>query len=106
MVRGTSGRVLPGATVTLINALTNTSRATQTSGRGDYDFNSLKAGMYTVKVEAKGFTPCIFKIGLAPWTRARVDAKMDAGDAAQITESQASEPAFSNSDPCSGPRTH
>jgi uncharacterized protein (TIGR03435 family) len=81
----TSGKALPGATVTLMNASKNTSQTTQTSGRGDYDFNSLKAGMYTVKVKAKGFKPGMFKVGLAAWDRARVDAKMEAGDAAQTT---------------------
>ncbi|HEY2973514.1 MAG TPA: TonB-dependent receptor [Pyrinomonadaceae bacterium] len=58
-VRGTvtdpQGNVVPGATVTLTNVGTNTSRTTTTSDVGAYNFDFVPPGDYRVEVEAKGF---------------------------------------------------
>jgi hypothetical protein len=90
-VTDSSGGVLPGATVTLTNTGTNISQTAQTSGGGEYIFNLVQVGTYTVKVEEKGFK--IYtqaNLTLASGDRARVDAKLEVGDVTQTVEVQAS----------------
>lgn len=62
-VRGTvtdqQGNLVAGATVTLINVGTNTSRTTTTSDVGIYSFDFVPPGDYRVEVEAKGFKKSI-----------------------------------------------
>jgi hypothetical protein len=50
-----SGQVLPGATVTLTNEATQTSRTLTTNERGDFTFRAVQPGTYTVAVELAGF---------------------------------------------------
>src|SRR5262245_21584212 len=50
-----SGQVLPGATVTLTNEATQTSRTLTTTERGDFTFRAVQPGTYTVSVELAGF---------------------------------------------------
>src|SRR5215469_4090526 len=58
-VRGTvtdpSGRVVPGATVTLTNVSTNAVRTTTTTDAGTYVFDFIKPATYNVVIEVKGF---------------------------------------------------
>src|ERR1700722_19237052 len=54
-VTDSSGGVLPGATVTLTNTGTNIALTTQTTAAGEFIFNLVQIGTYTVKVEEKGF---------------------------------------------------
>jgi hypothetical protein len=59
-IRGTvtdsSGGVIPGATVTVTDALTNTARETRTNSRGIYEMFGLKPGTYTVVIAAAGMS--------------------------------------------------
>jgi len=50
-----TGLVVPGATVTLLNADTGVSQNAVTTAAGYYRFPSLPAGAYSVKVELQGF---------------------------------------------------
>src|SRR5262245_46228342 len=58
-VRGTvsdpQGNVVSGATVTLIDAAKNTSRAATSEDNGTYRFELVPVGDYRLEVEAKGF---------------------------------------------------
>ena len=89
-VTDASDAVVPGATVTITNIGTSASQTAVTSGTGEYIFNLLQVGTYTLKVEAKGFktfrTP---SISLSSADRARVDAKLEVGDVTQTVEVQA-----------------
>src|SRR5579863_611766 len=64
VVTDAAGAVVPGATVTLTNTSEGTERSVRTNGTGDYQFLDVKAGRYTVAVEAEGF---------ARWTAAGVN---------------------------------
>jgi len=59
-VRGTvkdpSGGVVPNATVTITDPRTNTNTTVQTTGEGEYQFNNLLVGDYTVTVTAPSFS--------------------------------------------------
>jgi hypothetical protein len=49
------GQVLPGATITLTNENTKTTRTTVSDARGDFRFTTLVPGNYAVKAEMQGF---------------------------------------------------
>jgi carboxypeptidase family protein/TonB-dependent receptor-like protein len=57
-IRGTvtdsTGAVIPGATVTVTDTLTNTERETRTNSQGNYEMVGLKAGTYRVAITAAG----------------------------------------------------
>jgi hypothetical protein len=54
-VTDTTGAVVPGATVTLVNEATKFSRDAQTDAQGNYFFATVDQGNYTVKVDISGF---------------------------------------------------
>ena len=54
-VTDASGAVIPGANVTLSNDNTNVSSTTHTSAAGQYLFDFVLPGMYTLTVESEGF---------------------------------------------------
>src|ERR1044071_1903177 len=78
-VTDTSGAVLPGATVTITNDGTGDMRTAPTNEAGDYVFNLLPIGAYTVKVELSGFSPQVARLTLSAGDRARFDAKLQLG---------------------------
>src|SRR5207237_10122029 len=49
------GQVIPGATVTVINELTNDPRAVVTSANGTFQVTNLAPGTYTARVEMQNF---------------------------------------------------
>ncbi len=83
-VRDPSGSVLPGASVTLINMGTSATAKTQTDAKGDYSFQNVDAGAYTIEVDAAGFNKGVYS-GLVLQAREvqRVDAKLTVGNVAQ-----------------------
>ncbi len=54
-VADSSGGVLPGATVTLVNELSADTRNSVTNDQGNFVFAAVPAGTYSVKVELSGF---------------------------------------------------
>ena len=55
VVTDPSGAVVPGAAVTLTNEATKVSFTTETTSTGQYVFESVQVGVYTVGVERQGF---------------------------------------------------
>src|SRR5688500_4981104 len=53
------GSVVPGAVVTLINEATQSSLTTETGSSGNYVFDSIQVGKYTVSVEKQGFKKAV-----------------------------------------------
>ena len=50
-----TGAVVPGAKVAIENKKTNAKATATTSGKGEYQFNDLLPGEYTLTVEASSF---------------------------------------------------
>lgn len=50
-----SGSVIPGATVTLVNEQTNSTRNVATNEDGRFVFTAVQPGVYTIKIEREGF---------------------------------------------------
>ena len=78
-VTDASGAVLPGVTVTVENVGTHETRVAPTGASGDYTFNVLPIGRYTVKIELQGFSTQNASLVLAAGDRARLDVKMQVG---------------------------
>ena len=54
-VTDSSGAVIPGATITIVNLATNANRATQSSSGGEFSVAALAPGAYSARIEAAGF---------------------------------------------------
>ena len=66
--------VIPGATVSLSNAQSKAVISTFTNDRGEYKFDGLEAGTYSLRVEASGFAPSdLPNITLRPSDENRID---------------------------------
>ena len=78
-VTDTSGGVLPGATITIVNTGTNDTRSITSNETGDYIFNLLPIGTYTVTIELQGFGKQTSTVMVSSGDRLRVDAKLAPG---------------------------
>ncbi|MPY90246.1 MAG: hypothetical protein GEU99_20270 [Luteitalea sp.] len=58
-VQDTTGAVLPGVTVTIVNQATAVNRHQVTNAAGDYSFQALRPGTYTIRAELEGFRPAV-----------------------------------------------
>ncbi len=54
-VADSTGAIIPGANVTVLNVDTHDKRTAQSNASGDYSFNLLQPGHYSVTVQATGF---------------------------------------------------
>ena len=92
-VTDSSGAELPNATVTLRNLGTNDTRTSKTNGSGDYSFNLLKPGRYSVRVEAQGFkTSTTENLSVEAGDRARADARLEIGASTETISVEAQTP--------------
>jgi hypothetical protein len=80
VIRDTSGGVLPGVTVTLLNVNTGISSTKVTDDHGAYEFFTVRVGTYTVKADLSGFTPReIPNVKVDVGARQRVDVTLGVG---------------------------
>ncbi|HEX7315290.1 MAG TPA: carboxypeptidase regulatory-like domain-containing protein [Pyrinomonadaceae bacterium] len=90
VVTDPSGAVVPGAAVTLRNEATKVSFTTETTSTGQYVFESVQVGVYTVEVERQGF-----KKFSSPGNQvnvnqpATVDVQLEVGNIADVVTVQA-----------------
>jgi len=85
LVTDPSGAVVPGAHVTLVNTRTGVQTVTATNPAGEYLFEFLSPGAYTVEVRAAGFkTFTRENITLELARQLRIDVPVEPG---QVTES-------------------
>jgi Carboxypeptidase regulatory-like domain/TonB dependent receptor-like, beta-barrel len=86
-VTDSAGAVLPNATVTVLNRGTNQMRVTKTSDTGDFTVTLLPVGNYSVTVESVGFkTFAVPMMSLSGGDRARVNAKLEVGQASETVQ--------------------
>jgi hypothetical protein len=69
-IKDQQSAVVAGASVTLTNPETNFTRTTTSNDSGQFAFEGLQPGVYTVEVEAKGFKRLFSRRSL-PWFRSR-----------------------------------
>src|ERR1700742_3950540 len=58
-IRDSSGAVVSEAAVSATNTATGLTERVTTAGDGDYEFPSLRTGVYTIAATAKGFAQAI-----------------------------------------------
>ena len=77
-----NGQIIKFATVTLTNTETNEQRNTGTGSDGEYIFDSLQAGTYTLKIDAQGFaTQQVTNIVINDVDENRMDQTLSIGEA-------------------------
>jgi hypothetical protein len=90
-----SNAVVGGATVTITNVSTNVRRTVSTNSAGIYSAPSLPPGPYSVQVSFRGFRNAVrSNLDLQVDQIARVDFKLEVGDAAQSVEVSAVAPSL------------
>jgi len=87
-IRGTikdpQGSVVAGATVTLTNAETNSSRNTTSNESGQFAFEGIQPGVYKIDVEAKGFKKsALTNVNALVSKPVDLDVPMEIGDLTQ-----------------------
>lgn len=82
-----SGAVIPNATVTIKNLSTGIKSSTKSNGSGDFVFNLLPPGHYSVVIEANGFKKAEYAdITVAAGDRARENGVMQTGAVEETVE--------------------
>ena len=93
VVEDPTSAVVPGATVTLTNQGTNRSATFQTDSTGVFRFVNQNPGLYTVKVEAKGFKAYVNRdLEVTVGATQRVNVKLELGQETQTVTVEASAP--------------
>jgi hypothetical protein len=86
-VKDSSGAVVPGSTLVLTNAATRVSATAHTNGDGQYQFNALIPGIYSVKASAAGFQSELqVNIQIDVQSRPSVDFTLKVGVASETVE--------------------
>jgi hypothetical protein len=92
-VRDASGAPVPNAAVFLNNKATNQALDTKTNGAGEYQFNSLHPGVYSIKASVVGFTAQEFTdVQVDVQSRISRDFSLQVGNVTQTLEVQSTAP--------------
>jgi len=86
-IHDASGAVIPGAGVTATNVATGIVSKATSNATGDYEFPSLRVGVYSVKAEASGFSAAIAEnIAVSVAVRTRIDLSLKIGGSESTVE--------------------
>ena len=83
---------LPGVTVSIENEGAGDARTAPTNTTGDYAFNLLPPGTYTVTMELGGFNAETRRVTFSSGDRARLDARLELGGVAETVTVAAEAP--------------
>jgi ankyrin repeat protein len=72
-----NGALIPGATVILSNEQTNLTLATSSNHLGEYEFQGIEAGLYSLRIEAPGFAPQLSSTYIGANATERRDGKLE-----------------------------
>jgi hypothetical protein len=92
-VTDATGAVVPNATIVLTNIGTNEKRTTVSNASGDYSFNLLPVGHYSVSTKAAGFQANVVRdLSVEAGDRARNDVHLLTGSTDTVVEVTATTP--------------
>jgi len=83
-VKDSTGAIVPGVTVTVINKDTNATRTTSSNAVGLYEFPALPPGPYSVKSELEGFKTVSRDLELQVQQTARVNFTLELGTISEM----------------------
>jgi hypothetical protein len=83
-VKDSTGALIPGATVTVVNKATNATRPTTTNEVGLFDLPALPPGLYTLKCELAGFRTATRDVELQVQQTARVNFTLELGTVSEM----------------------
>ena len=97
-VQDSTGAVVPGATVTLVNTGTGYSRSVVTNAAGEYTAPLIPTGTYTVTAEITGFKKVSkTNVQLGVDQKIRIDLALEVGAMTEVVEIQAETPLLQTS---------
>jgi hypothetical protein len=97
------GAAVAGAKVTVTPAGSATGRSVDTDANGHYQFQALPPGVYSVRVEIKGFRSTVQEnVELQVATTRKLDIKLELGEVAQVIEVTGGAPAINTQDATTG----
>src|SRR6266478_4277430 len=97
------GAAIAGAKVTVTPAGSATGRSVDTDASGHYQFQALPPGVYSVRVEIKGFRSSVQEnVELQVATTRKVDFKLELGEVNQVVEVSGAAPAINTQDATTG----
>ena len=86
-VRDSSGAVVSGVAVVLVNQATSGERTAETNADGVYSFPAVPPGVYDVRISAPGFRPMARRgIELQVQQTARIDFALQLGQVSEVVE--------------------
>jgi carboxypeptidase family protein/TonB-dependent receptor-like protein len=86
-IRDASGAVIPGATVSATNTATGIVAKSTSNASGDYEFPTVRVGVYSVRAEANGFSAAVAEnISVSVATRTRIDLSLKIGGSESTVE--------------------
>jgi Carboxypeptidase regulatory-like domain len=89
-IQDATGATINGGVVTLTNPETGLTQATDSNSTGQFSFNQIPPGKYTVKVSAPGFAEQVQKVELLVATPARMVFKLSVGGANEVVSVETS----------------
>jgi hypothetical protein len=97
-VQDSTGAVVPGATVTLVNTGTGFSRSVVSNAAGEYSAPLIPTGIYTVTAEITGFKKVSkTNVQLGVDQKVRIDLALEIGAMTEVVEIQAETPLLQTS---------
>ncbi len=93
-VSDSEGAVVPNVIVTARNIATNDTKTVMTSSTGEYVFNLMIPGQYTITTEAVSFKKSTVSLTVSAGDRARADIQLQLGDLSELVEVEAQSPAL------------
>jgi hypothetical protein len=93
-VSDSAAGVVPNVKVTAQNIATNDTKTVMTSSTGDYVFNLMIPGQYTITAEAPSFKKSTVSLTVSAGDRARADIQLQVGDVSLVVEVEAQSPAL------------
>src|SRR5216684_4065768 len=91
-VSDAGGAVVINAKVTVQNTATNDIKTTTTNAAGDYVFNLVQPGQYTITVEMPSFKKATVNLSVSAGDRARANVQLQVGEVTQVVEVVAQSP--------------
>src|SRR5215470_10900326 len=93
-VSDSTGAVLPNVKVAAQNIATNDMKTVMTSSTGEYVFNLMIPGQYTITAEASNFKKTTVNLAVSAGDRARANIQLRVGELSQLVEVEAQSPAL------------